>query len=81
MKQADEWCSNGVDILAAQKLETCATSELTEKYLLDIQQFVSSAGSFTVSKSKNEIEDSLTSEIESHAAQVNSVFACQYLCE
>lgn len=74
MKQVEEWCANGVNILAGQKLEACATSELTEKYLEDIQQFVSSAGSFTCNKDKNQIEDSLACEIETHAAQVNSMF-------
>lgn len=79
IKQANEWCSNGSDILAAQKLETCATCELAEKYLQNIQQFVLSANSFTgltVTQSKNEIGDSLTSEIQSHATQVNSKLEC-----
>ncbi|CAH1103228.1 unnamed protein product [Psylliodes chrysocephalus] len=45
---ANKWCANGLELLATQKIEQCATSfELAEKYLKVIKEFIASSQEFT----------------------------------
>lgn len=52
--QANRWCTNGIELLASQRIEQCSNSiELAERYLKEIKDFVASSQDFTSNGSKD----------------------------
>ncbi|XP_037929006.1 guanine nucleotide exchange factor DBS-like, partial [Teleopsis dalmanni] len=50
VEKANQWCANGVELLASQKIEKCSVStELAEQSLKEIQAFIASASEFKLS--------------------------------
>jgi hypothetical protein len=72
--QANKWCTRGIELLASQKIEKCSgSSELAEKSLHEIQQFIESASDFCLSSPRdfrNMFEDSTTVETKALVSQV-----------
>lgn len=74
IEKANKWCTNGVDLLASQKIEKCSTShELAEKFLKEIQDFLNTAKEFTLNNPKdfkNIFQDTITPETKALVSQV-----------
>ncbi|CAH0562294.1 unnamed protein product [Brassicogethes aeneus] len=73
IEKANKWCAIGIDLLASQKIEKCANStELAEKYLHEIQEFIKTSNEFTNNPDelKNIFQDSITSETKALVTQV-----------
>ncbi|XP_017466709.1 PREDICTED: guanine nucleotide exchange factor DBS-like [Rhagoletis zephyria] len=50
VEKANQWCANGVELLASQRIEKCSASpEIAEQSLQEIQAFISSAAEFKLS--------------------------------
>ncbi|CAG9816753.1 unnamed protein product [Phaedon cochleariae] len=74
VESANKWCSNGVDLLASQRIEQCANSiELAEKYLKEIVEFSATSKEFTTKGHQDFREffdDSITHETKALISQV-----------
>ncbi|CAD7014174.1 unnamed protein product [Ceratitis capitata] len=50
VEKANQWCANGVELLASQRIEKCSASpEIAEQSLQEIQAFIASAAEFKLS--------------------------------
>ncbi|XP_056645987.1 guanine nucleotide exchange factor DBS-like isoform X1 [Diorhabda sublineata] len=74
VENANKWCANGVELLATQKIEQCASSvELAEKYLKEIKEFLASSKEFTSNSPKDFkdiFQESTTSETRALISQI-----------
>ncbi|XP_044741332.1 guanine nucleotide exchange factor DBS-like isoform X2 [Chrysoperla carnea] len=74
VEKANSWCTRGVELLASQHIEKCSTStELAEKSLHEIQQFIASAAEFKLNSPKEfryVFQDSITLETKALVMQV-----------
>lgn len=76
--QANQWCANGVELLASQRIEKCSVSaELAEQSLHEIQAFIASASDFKLSSPsefKKIFLESTTPETKALVSQVSISF-------
>ncbi|KAL9912856.1 guanine nucleotide exchange factor DBS isoform 11-T13 [Glossina fuscipes fuscipes] len=74
VEKANEWCTNGVELLTSQRIEKCSTSaELAEQSLQEIQTFIASASDFKLSSPsefKKIFLESTTPETKALVSQV-----------
>ncbi|XP_034653766.1 guanine nucleotide exchange factor DBS isoform X2 [Drosophila subobscura] len=74
VEKANQWCANGVKLLASQRIEKCSVSaELAEQSLHEIQAFIASASNFKLSSPsefKKIFLDSTTPETKALVSQV-----------
>ncbi|SPP75963.1 guanine nucleotide exchange factor DBS isoform X2 [Drosophila guanche] len=74
VEKANQWCANGVELLASQRIEKCSVSaELAEQSLHEIQAFIASASNFKLSSPsefKKIFLDSTTPETKALVSQV-----------
>lgn len=72
--QANQWCANGVELLASQRIEKCSASpEIAEQSLQEIQAFIASAAEFKLSSPsefKKIFLESTTPETKALVSQV-----------
>ncbi|XP_022218469.2 guanine nucleotide exchange factor DBS isoform X2 [Drosophila obscura] len=74
VEKANQWCANGVELLASQRIEKCSVSaDLAEQSLHEIQAFIASASDFKLSSPsefKKIFLDSTTPETKALVSQV-----------
>ncbi|ALC40673.1 CG30440 [Drosophila busckii] len=74
VEKANQWCANGVELLASQRIEKCSVSEdLAEQSLHEIQAFIASASNFKLSSPsefKKIFLESTTPETKALVSQV-----------
>ncbi|XP_051859897.1 guanine nucleotide exchange factor DBS isoform X3 [Drosophila albomicans] len=74
VEKANQWCANGVELLASQRIEKCSVSaDLAEQSLHEIQAFIASASDFklsTPSEFKKIFLESTTPETKALVSQV-----------
>ncbi|XP_030557055.1 guanine nucleotide exchange factor DBS isoform X2 [Drosophila novamexicana] len=74
VEKANQWCANGVELLASQRIEQCSVSaDLAEQSLHEIQAFIASASDFKLSSPsefKKIFLDSTTPETKALVSQV-----------
>ncbi|XP_015038992.1 guanine nucleotide exchange factor DBS isoform X4 [Drosophila pseudoobscura] len=74
VEKANQWCANGVELLASQRIEKCSVSaDLAEQSLHEIQAFIASASEFKLSSPsefKKIFLDSTTPETKALVSQV-----------
>lgn len=80
IRQANRWCSQGIDLLASQQLEKCTSPELAAQSLADIEQFLASAADFRDPKEfRNLFKDIVTPDTKSLINQVKPIRFCFFL--
>lgn len=84
-RQANRWCSQGIDLLASQQLEKCSSPEFAAQSLGDIEHFLASAADFRDPKEfRNLFKDIITPETKSLINQVqfiyNHIFLLKAFC-
>ncbi|XP_032590893.1 guanine nucleotide exchange factor DBS isoform X3 [Drosophila grimshawi] len=74
VEKANQWCANGVELLASQQIEKCSGSaDLAEQSLHEIQAFIASASDFKLSSPsefKKIFLESTTPETKALVSQV-----------
>nr|XP_036234159.1 guanine nucleotide exchange factor DBS-like [Bactrocera oleae] len=74
VEKANQWCANGVELLASQRIEKCSASpEIAEQSLQEIQAFIASAAEFKLSSPsefKKIFLESTTPETKALVSQV-----------
>ncbi|XP_053965185.1 guanine nucleotide exchange factor DBS-like isoform X2 [Anastrepha ludens] len=74
VEKANQWCANGVELLASQRIEKCSASpEIAEQSLQEIQTFIASAAEFKLSSPsefKKIFLESTTPETKALVSQV-----------
>ncbi|XP_030369624.1 guanine nucleotide exchange factor DBS isoform X2 [Scaptodrosophila lebanonensis] len=74
VEKANQWCANGVELLASQRIEKCSVSaDLAEQSLHEIQAFIASASDFKLSSPsefKKIFLESTTPETKALVSQV-----------
>ncbi|XP_046866240.1 guanine nucleotide exchange factor DBS isoform X2 [Drosophila willistoni] len=74
VEKANQWCANGVELLASQRIEKCSVSaDLAEQSLQEIQAFIASASDFKLSSPsefKKIFLESTTPETKALVSQV-----------
>ncbi|XP_017837139.1 guanine nucleotide exchange factor DBS isoform X3 [Drosophila busckii] len=75
VEKANQWCANGVELLASQRIEKCSVSEdLAEQSLHEIQAFIASASNFKLSSPsefKKIFLESTTPETKALVSQIS----------
>ncbi|XP_050322280.1 uncharacterized protein LOC126754401 [Bactrocera neohumeralis] len=85
VEKANQWCANGVELLASQRIEKCSASpEIAEQSLQEIQAFIASAAEFKLSSPsefKKIFLESTTPETKALVSQHSEVHLHEFSLE